>query len=229
MEGEAPLESFPVAQKPANNLFSRVAKFVKRFWYVPVAVLIIISVLTLIVVRKSHTDQSWKKATDYYGRADYEKAAKALAGLSVPSDAQRLTVYSQTMLATHQLDKALLGYQRLYDIKKDPGVKLIIGNIYNEKKDYEKAEKIYNEAITANPSYVQAYVNLATLYKMQGKNDQAVATAQKGVEANPRSATLYELLVSMLLDKKDSPEYKKAVATLAEINPQDPLLESLKQ
>jgi tetratricopeptide (TPR) repeat protein len=76
-------------------------------------------------------------------------------------------------------------------------------------------------------TYVQAYVNLATLHRMQGDKDKAIEVAKKGIEANPSNIVLNELYVSMLLDEKGSEAYKKAVENLRNLDPNDPLLESL--
>lgn len=229
MDDGRPISSFPVQEKVnrPKRTIQLILKTVKRYWYVVIAVLVITAGVGYFVTSALRTENAWKRASDYYGRADYENAAKALDGVSVPSDTERLMVYSQTMLATRQLDDALVGYNKLYEAKKDPNTKIIIGNIYNEQKRYEEAEKVYKEAFAANPSYVQAYVNLATLYKLQGRAQDAIAVAKQGVQNNDRSATLYELLVSMLMDNKDSADFKAAVEKLKEINPQDPLLEAI--
>lgn len=208
---------------------SKLVSWLRRYWYIILAIIIILALLLAWRLYQDHVNAQWSKATDDYGRADYQDAAKILDGMPMPSDPQRLTVYSQTMLATRQLDKALTGYQALYDAKKDPSVKLIIGNIYNEQKKYDDAAKAYSDLIAANSGYVQAYVNLATLDKLQGKTDDAVATAKQGVKANPNSATMYELLISMLLEHPDSADYQQAVASLKKLNPQDPIFQTIQQ
>jgi hypothetical protein len=83
--------------------------------------------------------------------------------------------------------------------------------------------------IKTNPGYVQAYVNLATVHLLQSDRKAAVETAKTGVEANAGNVTLNELLVSLLLEDKSSSDYISAVAALEELNPQSPLLESIKQ
>lgn len=172
-------------------------------------------------------EAAWTRASDYFARAEYEKAEKELKGQPIPSTTERLRVYGQTMLATRNLDKSLEAYGRLYEKDKDPSVKLIIGNIYNEKKEYDKAIKTYQEVISSNPSNVQAYVNIATVYKLQGKTDDAIKIANKGVESNSSSVVLHELRVSMLMEDTSSDAYREAVDSLREINPNDQLLQIL--
>lgn len=221
------LESFPVVEPKSKK--KTIKRFFKKYGIVLLIVVLLVILAGYAINQRQSTEQAWDKASDYFSRGDYEKAAKELEGMSVPSDEKKLIVFSQTKLATRQLDDALEGYKKLYEEKKDPGVKLIIGNIYNEQKNYQEAEKIYREAIDTNANYTQAYVNLATLYKMQGDIQNAIEVAQQGVKNNPSSTTLHELRVSMLLDDKESPEYKVAIVELEKLNPNDPLLESLRQ
>ena len=131
------------------------------------------------------------------------------------------------MLATRTLDKALTGYENLYAVNKDQGTLLILGNIYNQKGDYDKAITTYKQIISNNSGNLQAYVNLATVYKLKSEQDKAIATAKEAVEKNPKSAIALELLVSMLLEDKNSEDYKKAVEQLKAINPEDPLLQAI--
>lgn len=215
------------SDKSSSSGLKRTAQFLRKYWYVVIILLVLVGGLIAWRSYQLHLDAQWSKAQDYYGRADYANAAKILEPMALPTDDKRLTVYAQTMLATRKLDKALPAYQTLYSHKKDPDVKIKIGNIYNEQKKYDEAAKAYREIITADSSYIQAYVNLATLYKLQGKSQEAIDTAKQGTQANPNSVVLYELLISMTLEHKDSQEHKDAVEALKKLNPQDPIFEVL--
>ncbi len=217
----------PTSSEKRRVFYRKIKIILKKFWYVLVIVLVAIAVLITLAVLDSNAKASWQKATDYFSRAEYENAAKIIKDMPVPNDQERLRVYSQTMLATGELDKALTGYSKLYEITKDTSSKLIIGNIYNQQKKYDQAITVYREVIAENSSNVQAYVNLATVYRLQGKNGEAVKIANESVKNNPNSVTLLELKVSMLLDEKGSDAYNAAVEELKKANPQDPLLQAL--
>jgi tetratricopeptide (TPR) repeat protein len=214
-------------QTGPSNKMKKILKFVKRFWYVFVVVAIIAGVLIAWGVASAREDAAWRRANDAFGKADYETAKKEIEGYGVPKEQDRLKVYAQTMLATRTLDKALTGYENLYAVNKDQGTLLILGNIYNQKGDYDKAITTYKQIISNNPGNLQAYVNLATVYKLKSEQDKAIATAKEAVEKNPKSAIALELLVSMLLEDKNSEDYKKAVEQLKAINPEDPLLQAI--
>lgn len=212
-----------------KSIIKKLTSFFKKHRAISLGVLAVIAGLVTWQVLYTNSENTWKRATDYFSHAEYEKAAKELNNVGVPSSADRLRVYGQTMLATRQLDKSLEAYKKLYELNKDPSVKLIIGNIYNEQKKYDDAVKVYQEVITANPSNVQAYVNIATVYKMQNKTTEAIKIANEGVAKNPNSVVLSELRVSMLMGDKTSNEYKEAVAALKKLNPQDQLLQALNE
>ncbi len=225
-DGQSPSgASVPQSKKSKS---SKVLSAIKRFWYIIVIVIVIVVGVIVWRTNVTNQDNAWARATAFYQKADYDNAAKELAGLPMPSDAVRLKVYAQTMLAKRDVEKALPAYEKLYTATKEPSYKVILGNIYNEQKNYDKAASTYKEVIADNPGYTQAYVNLAILYKLQNKISEAMAIADSAVKSNPNNVTLLELKVSILMEDKTTDDYKTAVKDLAAINPQDPLLDSLK-
>lgn len=212
--------------------FSAVGHRLRTYWYVVVVVVVVLGVGAVYIGMQRSTSAKWEKAEDYFARADYEKAADQLSSVSMPSDTTKLDIYSKTMHATasahtDRYEKALKAYQKLYEQKKDPQTKIMMANIYNQQQKYDQAQKMLNEVIAANPTYTQAYINLAMIYRLQGKQADAVAIAKKGIEANKNNVSLNELLVSLLLEQKDSQDYKDAVANLSAVNPNSELLKTL--
>jgi tetratricopeptide (TPR) repeat protein len=221
--------SVNVAPMRKQSRLHKYVKLVRKYWYVTLALLAIVIGLVTWQVIQSNQEATWKKASDYFTRADYGNAEKQLHSVAIPSDADHLRVYAQTMLATQNLDKSLTAYQKLYELNKDPSIKLIIGNIYNQQKKYDDAIKIYREIITNNAGNVQAYINLSTVYKLQNNTPEAIKVADEAVKNNPSSVVLRELQVSMVMDNKSSAGYKAAVKDLKALNPSDPLLQALNE
>src|SRR5690606_6747676 len=145
--------------------------------------------------------------------------------MPLPDDAEQLRIYGQTMQATNHSDKAIEAYKKLYEKEKDPFAKLSLGNVYNQQQNYEEAVKAYQSLIADNPNYIQAYVNLSTVYRLQGKNSDAIDIGKKGLQNNANSVALAELVVSLTADNPESDEHKQALETLKRINPEDPLLQ----
>lgn len=215
--------------KTSNSVIKRVVMIMRKYWYLLVIALIALVVGVAWFLLSSIYDSAWEKATDHFTRAEYSKAEKLIVDFEVPKDSDRQRVYAQTMQATGNIDKALSGYEALYESTKDTSARMSIGNIYNQKQDYDKAISIYQEIVADNTSNVQAYVNMATVYRLQGKKQEAIDVSREAVNHNPRNVTLLELQVSMLLEDKESVEYQEAVAALREVSPEDPLLEALEQ
>ena len=195
---------------------------------VPVVVVLalLIGGFTLLQSRRN-ADKEWDQAVAAYQKGDYAKASEYIGDKDMPKEGERLQAYAQTKLATGKVDEALPAYERINQLNATPETKNIIGNIYNQKKQYDKAAKIYQEVIDGNASFIQAYINLATVKLLQGDKKAAQEVAKKAVEANPNSVTVHELLVSMYLEDKESSEYQTAVENLRKLNPEDPLLESI--
>lgn len=215
------------SDKPNVAIRGRLKKFIKRWWILLlVLVLVVAGTMGWLMYRQSQ-EQTWKNATDYYTRADYAKAASLLKQVGMPSEKDRLRVYAQTMLATRDLEKAEPAYKKLFEATKDPADKLALGNIYNEQKKYDQAIRVYQEVISNNKNSVQAYVNLTIVHKLQGNVKEATSVAKEAVANNPQNATVHELLVSMLMENKNTQEYKDAVAGLRALNPEDSLLQSI--
>ena len=219
--------SAPEKQVHRTSFAKKVVKFIKKQWIIMSVVLVLLAGFISWRIIVTNNDNAWAKAKDYFAVADYDNAKKQIGSMSVPDDSERLRIYAQTMLATRDLDKSLIAYKKLYDQTKDISVKLFIGNIYNEQKKYDEAIKIYREMITANPSNIQAYVNAATTYKLQGNRSGAIDIASEGVKNNATNVTIHELLVSMLMDDKTSKEYISALADLKTLSPNDPLVQAL--
>jgi tetratricopeptide (TPR) repeat protein len=145
----------------------------------------------------------------------------------MPSDNEKLMIYGQAMLSVGEKEKAKKAFNTLYARNKDPFVKMLLGNIYNQDKDYDGAEKTYKEIIADNPNYVQAYVNLATLYRLRNDQVNALKTAQDGIKNNPKSVVLLELVVSLNMDNQQSKEFTDAVKSLKEVDPENKLLKDI--
>ena len=216
-------------EQETSTKSSALQRFLKYKFFIGAFVIIMLGLLAFLFYRVS-INNSWESAIDHHSRSDYDSAYENLKNLSLPhDDPQKLEVYAQTMLATNHLEEAEEAYSRLYEVKQDPFSKIVLGNVKNEQGDFEAAARIYSELIDANPQYAQAYINLATLHKTQGDLAQAIEVAEQGTTNNPQNVVLHQLLVSLLMTDKESENYQDAVAKLKELNPNDPLLETLNE
>lgn len=62
-----------------------------------------------------------------------------------------------------------------------------------EKSDSQEASHLLEEAVEGRPDYVEARVDLATVYFQQGRLDQAKAQASQAIKTDPRNARAWHL------------------------------------
>lgn len=83
-----------------------------------------------------------------------------------------------------------------------------LGNIYFERKEYNKALHIYQRAIELNPGYAEPY-NLGNIYVEQKKDYlKALQLYEKAVEVNPNYAKAYNNLGNIYFEQRN---YHKAL------------------
>jgi tetratricopeptide (TPR) repeat protein len=201
----------------------------KKYWYVLLAVVLVLAALIYFVASHLSSQADWAQAEKLYKTSDYAKIKDLVADKPMPKDGKRLEIYTYTMHATGGLDKALEGYKRIDQKNPSPDTKVRIANVYNQQKKYDQATEIYKQIINENPTYIQAYVNLATVQRLQAKTNESIKTAAEGVKNNPDSVTLHELNVSMLMNDKSSKDYKNSIEALKKLDPQNQLLRILNE
>ncbi|MEI6144747.1 MAG: tetratricopeptide repeat protein, partial [Candidatus Berkelbacteria bacterium] len=167
--------------------------------YLIIIVLVLVAGFGGFYLYKQNRDSDiWKKAEDHYRRADYTKTATELKKVGMPSSAEKLKIYGQTMFAVKDYSASEKAYLKLYDLNKDVFAKIMVGNIANQQKKYDKAIKSYREVIKNNPNYIAAYSNLAIVYRSMGNNAEAIKVAEDGIKNNPGNTEMYMLLISLL-------------------------------
>ncbi|MGB2762232.1 MAG: tetratricopeptide repeat protein [Minisyncoccales bacterium] len=101
-----------------------------------------------------------------------EKFDKAKADLKEnPNDYLALIAIAQVKYQVQDLDGAEKVYLMALEIQ--PTNTLILnnlGDIYNQKKEYQKASEMYLKIIESNPKWINAYRELAAIYKYHLKD-----------------------------------------------------------
>lgn len=88
--------------------------------------------------------------------------------------------------------------------------------IYGYWGKYEEAEADFLKFLEWKPNSWAAHNDLAWVYFQQGKYEEAELIARKGLTANPGNAWLLNILGVSLLNQKELPEARKALAAAAE-------------
>lgn len=112
-------------------------------------------------------------------------------------------------------DKAKVSYQTAVDKAPDSLPALMaLGLIYEQEKNFAKAQGFYERALKVNPNFIPAANNLAYIYADHGGNiDVALNLAQKAKERMPEDANISDTL-GWIYYKKNV--YSMAVSYLKE-------------
>lgn len=185
--------------------------------------LIIIGIVVLVLVAVisgfwGYNKYRWNKAKELYRTANYTELAKQLKDSTMPQGSEELNIYARTMMTIGEYDKAYTAFSKMYEIDKSNDTKLIMGNALMQKQDMAGAERIYNEILQQNPNFIQAALNLASIYRTQNKTGQANETLTAALKSNPNSVQLYEYLISINTPASAS-EYDSWVEALKKLDP----------
>lgn len=131
-------------------------------------------------------------ALQYFNDSDYEKAVVLYEKLYKKNPTIYLYgYYFDCLLALHEYDKAEKLVSSLS--KKNPDVfryNVDLGLIHQAKGDQKKAEKSFQAAIDGLRISEENFSGLAQYFMFKYKNDWAIRTYEKGIEAIPGSVSL---------------------------------------
>ena len=99
----------------------------------------------------------------------FDEARKSLK--ENPDDASAIIAIAQVKYQIQDLDGSEKAYLMALEIQPTNTIILNnLGDIYNQKKEYEKAAEMYLRLIESNPKWVNAYRELAAIYKYHLKD-----------------------------------------------------------
>ena len=98
-----------------------------------------------------------------------------------------------------------------------PEAQLNMGNFYLAKQQFDKAEAAYQAAINLDDSFIAAYINIADLYRLQKKDNDAILILEKASVLSPDNADVYYALGLSFIRQQKNDEALKALKTAAEL------------
>jgi Tfp pilus assembly protein PilF len=117
-------------------------------------------------------------------------------------------------------DRALDEYrlaQRTSAERPESHVNLGIVNV--KRGELEAARRDYDTALSLAPWFVPAWVNLADLLRLQGKDDEGATALRKALAVDPQSAAVHHALGLLLVRQKRADEALAELAQAAELAP----------
>jgi tetratricopeptide (TPR) repeat protein len=112
-------------------------------------------------------------------------ATRLLAGVALPDQGEVLLDPKRK----HLLDKAVAEYITAMQESADmPTGQMQLGLMYLARKQFDQAENAYHHALLVEPDFVPALVNLADLYRLQGRDQQAKPLLEKALGIDGQNA-----------------------------------------
>lgn len=95
---------------------------------------------------------------------------------------------------------------------------LNIGLLYTDQHRLDRAEAAYRKALDLQPAFTQAAVNLADLYRLQGRDGDGELTLRQALVRDPRNAAAHHALGLVLVRQKRLPEALPVLAEAARLD-----------
>jgi len=122
-----------------------------------------------------------------------------------------------------RLQRGIEEYVAAQQVNADrPEANLNLGVLYTELGELDKAVQSYQRALNRQASFVPAYVNLADVYRLQGRAADSQAVLRSGLEAVPKDAALHHALGLALVRQQQLPVALSSLARAAALDPDNP-------
>jgi tetratricopeptide (TPR) repeat protein len=123
-----------------------------------------------------------------------------------------------------EVEKALGEYRKVLNV--DPGQSELasrVAELLARDEDFPQAIDVLKDAIKANPTAPEPYLQLAFIYaKYLKRNDQAIEYANKAIELDPKNIDAYERLFEIAVEAGDERKALQSLDRAAKIQNDDP-------
>lgn len=123
------------------------------------------------------------------------QAAKLLEQIisNNPQDTENRIFLAKVYTSLGRNDEAVAIYQELLEIKEDHDTLLLLGTLYAQNREYDKAQKILNRLILLEGDSYMAHYYLARLYLELQYYEKAAMSYEKALELNWFERLAYEV------------------------------------
>jgi TolB-like protein/Flp pilus assembly protein TadD len=167
-------------------------------------------------LQEKGSEDSIAKAIEYYHQTIQKNpdCAEAYAGLAV---SHTYLGFIKSIAPLNTFPKAKEAALRSIDLNPsliEAHISLGLVKIFYEW-DWKGAERLFQKALELRPNYAQAYQGMTFLHYALGRTEECVTAGKRGVELDPLSAVLREILGFALLRagelKKAREHFRKAL------------------
>jgi len=150
----------------------------------------------------------------------------------MPEDPSYLTVLAAYYNQVGQIEDAEKRLLEAVELGAQPLVHTMLGRIYMGQERYDEAEQAFKQAIssasvrdeegTQSPELAQGYQNLATYYIQREREEEGIATMERGIEAVDEKLELTQLLSRYYRSQGDVEKANQILEEATQLDPSDP-------
>jgi tetratricopeptide (TPR) repeat protein len=192
----------------------------KKIIYIAIGVAAFILLLTIILF--VNKDEEEPKSSNPIV-ADYQQQLPDLEKKAAdnPDDPKAQYDYAVALYATGDIEKAKDQYEKAAELdKNNASLQNNLGNAYRDLEEYEQAVESYKQAIAVDAKFLNAYMNLASLYLYTlDQPDKAIKTYQDALKNMPDNQEV-QVLLGMAYEKSgEKTKAKETYQDVLEANP----------
>jgi tetratricopeptide (TPR) repeat protein len=159
---------------------------------------------------------------------DAETVALTNLAKQFPTDVDILTALVQALIATDQVDVAIQVAQTALQTAPQSGneenlAKLhhLLGNLLTQIGQLDQAISHLNQATQMTPNYIEAYLDMGSVYQKQRQHTKAHKTYQQAIHISPHDARPYIQAAISLKEGKDYQGAESLLRKAVELSPHD--------
>ncbi|UCE63781.1 MAG: tetratricopeptide repeat protein, partial [Nitrospirota bacterium] len=119
------------------------------------------------------------------------------------------------------LDRAITEYISAQMVNGDrPEAHTNVGVTYSQTRNFTKAEQAYLQALSLDPQWVPALVNLADLYRAQGRDAEGEPLLKRALDSDPNNPAIHQAYGLWLTRQGRTQEALESLKRSAELAPE---------
>jgi len=154
--------------------------------------------------------------------SDYTGAIRLLQkAVKLPAGTRHLMAHfclGEALLARHKRDEAKEVFQRIVDEIDSNHTKTLLHlaklNLKYEERGVQKAEALYEQAVTLDPDLPETYRKMAELYREKGQTEEEQVALEKYLSLSEPDADKYQQLADLYIRRGD---YLRAESALRQV------------
>ena len=177
-------------------------------------------------IESSYRGLGWS----YYKLEDYEKAIENFEK-AVETDPNSDNAYDGLGRSYHLLEnyeKAIENFNHIQNVNGDYKILNLLGRIYLEIEDNEKAKEMYDKSLLINETFWEPYIGFGRYYSRISQFEQSKSNYEKAFDLNPNQGFSYAGIGWVYFQQENYEKAKEYLYKALEINPDNEVADLLR-